>query len=355
MAQVQAPLTGRTLVDLSTLLPGPYAGLLLAQLGCRVVKVEPPSGDPLRQFEPGLFALVNAGKEGVTLDLKDPAGRRALGDLVRAADAVLTNALPATADRLGISPAALHADNPDAVVCRLLGREPDRAHVPSHDLDILALTGAFAFGPAAGTFPLGLPVADLAAGAMAAFALSAALTVRAPGRVLDVSMEDVLRTWVAMSGSMATVESWSAPGGGVPHLGGYGVFPAADGRDFVIAAVEDRFWTGVVKVFALDPDWAGIGHTVRRDRADELNAAVRDRALTAPAGQWVALLQAEGVPASPVRTPAEALAASDPTARCASRRPAGSACAFPPAASGSTCPLPRNPPTDWRPRCWFRP
>jgi crotonobetainyl-CoA:carnitine CoA-transferase CaiB-like acyl-CoA transferase len=87
---------------------------------------------------------------------------------------------------------------------------------------------------------------------------------------------------------------------------------AADGREFVLAAVEDRFWTGVAKVFALDPDWLDLGHAARQDRADELNRAVRDQALTASAAHWVALLQAEGVPASPVRTPAEALAASDP-------------------------------------------
>jgi crotonobetainyl-CoA:carnitine CoA-transferase CaiB-like acyl-CoA transferase len=313
MAQAQAPLTGRVLVDLSTLLPGPYASLLLAQLGCRVIKVEPPAGDPLRRMQPGLFALVNAGKESVVADLKDPSGRRELAALVRSADAVLTSFLPDTAQRLGVSPAALHADNPTAIVCRVLGRQPDSADLPSHDLDILALAGAFAFGPVAGSYPLGLPIADLAAGAMAAFALSAALGAPVgPGRVLDVSMEDVLRTWVAMAGSMATVAAWREPRDGLPRMAGYGVYTAGDGRELVIAAVEDRFWAGVVTVLDLEPAWSSLSLDERKHRSGELNDAVRARLRTASAADWVDRLQAAGVAASPVRTPAETLAASDP-------------------------------------------
>jgi crotonobetainyl-CoA:carnitine CoA-transferase CaiB-like acyl-CoA transferase len=304
--EVFAPLHGKVVADFSTLFPGPYAGLLLAQLGCRVVKVEPPSGDPGRTMNPGGFALMNAGKESIALDVKHPRAAPVVEGLVRRADAVLVSSLPGTLARLGLEARSVQRHNPRAIYCHVLGWSGPLRDLPAHDLDTFAGAGAIALAPGAG-YPLGLPVADLAAGALAALQVAAALAARSePGPVLEVSMASVLQSWVALGAGAASRADLERAPDGPPRVGGYGIFTAADGRSLSVGAVEDRFWRSVVDVCELPPGLAAIVLEDRRGRADELNAALAGRLRTAPAATWVERLRAAGVPAAPVATLAEA-------------------------------------------------
>lgn len=304
-----APLRGKVVVDFSTMFPGPYAGLLLAQLGARVVKVEPPTGDPARAMNPGGFTLLNAGKESVAVDVKHPDAAPVVRGLVELADAALVSSLPRTLARLGLDAATLQAVNPGLVYCAVLGWSGPLRDQPAHDIDIFAGTGAVALTPDI-EYPLGLPFADLGAGALAAVQVAAALAAppspAAP--VLEVSMASVLQTWVTLASRATTEEALRGEPHGPVRIGGYGIFAGSDGRRFSIGAVEDRFWRAVVKLCDLPVGFAELTLPERRVRAAEINDLLGAQVAGADAGTWVRRLRDAGVPAAPVATPAEAIA-----------------------------------------------
>ncbi|MEQ1505263.1 MAG: CoA transferase, partial [Myxococcota bacterium] len=195
------PLDGIVVVDLTWNLPGPYASLILASLGAEVIKVEPPRGDPARSM-PKLFATLNRGKRGVTVDLTTEAGKARLNALLAGADVVLEGFRPGVADRLGCGAAEVRARHPRIVYCSIStwGQTGPLRDLPGHDLNAQALSGVCHLGRDAAGHPHGLPlpVADLSAAMSAVASITAALVGRAAdgqGRTLDVAMLDGAVSW----------------------------------------------------------------------------------------------------------------------------------------------------------------
>ena len=167
------PLAGVEVVTIAVNLPGPVAAARLADLGARVVKVEPPAGDPLAQYTPEAYAELSAGQEVVRLDLKTETGTDGLHALLATADVLLTSHRPSALARLGLSWDDLHARHPRLIQVAVVGHPGPGTEVPGHDLTYQAVHGL--------VDGLGLPrvlLADLAGGDRAALGAVAALVGR---------------------------------------------------------------------------------------------------------------------------------------------------------------------------------
>ena len=300
-------LDGLRVLDLTVWRPGPYATQLLAELGADVLKVEPPGGDPMRAF-PGLFDVLGAHKRSVVLDLKDPAQRARFLDLARDADAVVESYRPGVADRLGVGDAGVRAVNPRVVYCSVsgYGATGPLAHGPGHDVNYLAVAGVLAPRGGEPVEPT-VPLADLTGGLAAAFAVAAACLgarLRGEGERIDLSVADVLATWVGPFDSIEQV-GVEQPMTGAP---GYGVFACADGGHVALGVTnEDHFWTGLCRALGL-VDQEQLTLADRQARTGELNAAIAERLARLDRDHALARLAAEDVPASPVLSRAEMLA-----------------------------------------------
>src|SRR3984893_14908746 len=201
------PLDGVRVLDLSRLLPGAYCTQLLQAQGAAVIKVESPTGDPIRALPGGeaYFDALHRGKQMLTLDLRSEAGRQALRRRVLDADVLVEGFRPGVMERMELGFTALAAINPALVYCAITGYGSDSplARRAGHDLNYLARSGALALMPLRDGAPAipGLLGADLAGGLYAAFLIAAALTSRGKtgrGQRLDVSMTDLMRSWTAL-------------------------------------------------------------------------------------------------------------------------------------------------------------
>ncbi len=254
------PLAGVRVLDLTRLLPGPFATWILADLGADVVKVEDPRGGgdwlrwlpPLRGEQSDAYHALNRGKRSVALDLRNPAGAAALRRLAARADAVVESFRPGVVDRLGIGLEALRAVNPRIVLCSISGYGQDGPYAAraGHDLDYCAFAGVLAAnGPPERPLPLGVQVADVAGGAWPAVAgmLAAILRARATGEGghVDVSMtEGALAMLALMSGIAEGREKPIARGAELLNGGAacYGVYRTKDGRFVALGALEPKFF-----------------------------------------------------------------------------------------------------------------
>jgi len=306
------PLAGRRVLSLAQQLPGPYCGLLLAELGAEVVLVEQiPGGDPARIF-PALFAAANRGKRSVALDLKNPAGRAAFDRLVTSADAVLEGFRPGVAARLGIDHERLVALRPGLVSCSISGYGQDgpAATLPGHDISYQARAGAVVDG-AGNIGGNSLPVADLASATFAALGVVAALLEQsqpgapAAGRKLDVSMTESVLSWnsIAIVSAVAGLgRSIDSPG----HEPAYGVFETADGWVTLSIAHEDHFWKALCDALGRS-ELASLRGDQRRSRAAELRPWIESTMRLKPSEEWLGVLEPAGVPVGRVNTPSATL------------------------------------------------
>jgi crotonobetainyl-CoA:carnitine CoA-transferase CaiB-like acyl-CoA transferase len=284
------PLAGLLVVDLTRLLPGPYATRELARLGGRVVRLEPPEGDALRDAAPAWEAALNAGKESVVCDLKaEPELGRAL---IARADVVVESFRPGVTARLGLERAER------TVWCSLTGFGIGGRHEQrvGHDLNYLGWAGALADTAPA---PPPVQIADLAAGALSAVAeILAALLERERtglGRHVVVSMTHGSHRLVAhrLGGDPAP----RFLTGGVAC---YRAYPTADDRFLTVAALEPRFWQRFCEVLG-HREWAGRAF---EPELPELSALLASRPLAA----WLELFDGEEVCVGPVATLEEAAA-----------------------------------------------
>ena len=183
------PLSGITILDLSRILAGPYCTLLLAELGARVIKVEPPGqGDDARQYGPfkngksTYFASVNRGKESIALDLKSPGGREIFDRLLDKADALVENFRPGTMEKLGYGWESLHPRYPRLVYAAAsgFGHSGPYSHYPAYDMVVQGLGGIMSITghPGMPLTRIGTSIGDLAGGLYTAIALNAALLHR---------------------------------------------------------------------------------------------------------------------------------------------------------------------------------
>src|SRR3984957_15380110 len=287
------------ILDLGIWRPVPYATQLLVEMGADVIKVEPPGGDPMRVF-PELFAVLNAGKRSIVIDLKSEDGVAEVVALVTAADAAIEGFRPGVAERLGVGYDALRAVNPAIVYCSISGYGADGplAQVPGHDVNYQAYAGVLR--PRGGAPSFGsLPVGDLGAGVTAAMAtIAACLRARTTGEGerIDVSISDVLATWTGAVGQLTPVGS-ALPMNGLP---GYGTYCTADDQWVALGVLtEAPFWSGLCRGLGLG-HLDGLDLAERIERKNELDAAVAEEIARRSLAQVVAALEEHDVPVSPV-------------------------------------------------------
>jgi alpha-methylacyl-CoA racemase len=256
-----SPLEGLRVVELAAIGPVPYAGMLLADLGAEVVRVDRADGErPFAAWHRGL----DRGRRSVALDLKQPAGLAALLRLVEGCDVLLEGFRPGVAERLGFGPRECHARNRALVYGRMTGwgQHGPLAHSPGHDINFLALSGALdAIGPEGGppVVPLNL-VGDFAGGALPlVVGVLAALIERrgtGVGRVIDAAIADGTAALLTMLAAMDSAGLWDRGrgrnllDGGAPF---YTVYACADGRHIAVGALEERFYLEFVRGLGLDP------------------------------------------------------------------------------------------------------
>lgn len=253
-----APLAGVRVLDLSRLLPGPFATLVLADLGATVDKLEDTGGgDYMRHMPPQVagesaaFHLLNRGKRGLLLDLKHPEGKAAFRKLVRGYDVLFEQFRPGVLARLGVDPAELRAADPRLVVCSLTGygQTGELALRAGHDLNYLARAGLLGvMGPAdrAPQVP-GFQLADVSGGMWCVISVLAALHERArtgQGATLDISMTDGVLGFAATAmggllGGLAVARGAEPLTGGIAP---YNTYATSDGRAVALAALEPKFW-----------------------------------------------------------------------------------------------------------------
>ncbi|MCC7016742.1 MAG: CoA transferase [Rhodospirillales bacterium] len=265
-------LAGVRVIDLGQYLPGPGAAQILADLGADVLKVEQPSGDPLRALDPvtgrsveGIspyYAAVNAGKRVLRLDLKSDAGKRAFERLAHQADALIESFRPGALAKLGLGAERLRALNPRLVHVALsgYGQTGPLAQQAGHDLNYLAFAGALAasgpFASPAIAFP---PVADHASAMHAALCALGGLQGRARtgrGTFVDVSLAESVLAW--QSWGLTAAGFGAAPSREAAMLNGgaayYRVYRTRDGKFISLGAIEKPFWRNFCEA-AGRPEW----------------------------------------------------------------------------------------------------
>jgi crotonobetainyl-CoA:carnitine CoA-transferase CaiB-like acyl-CoA transferase len=253
------PLSGLRVLDLSRLLPGPFATLVLADLGADVVKVEDPEGgDTLRWMPPlagkqsGYFHALNRNKRSMRLDLKKPEGAAAFRTLVHRADVVVESFRPGVMDRLGLGWEVLKRENPRLVLCSISGYGQDGPYRgrSGHDIDYCAVAGVLdQNGPPDRPLPLGVQAADIAGGAWPAVAgILAGLhrrTLTGAGSFVDISMTEGVLSMLAIQHGGAAARGRPPERGREMLNGGagcYGVYRTKDGRFVALGALEPKFF-----------------------------------------------------------------------------------------------------------------
>jgi alpha-methylacyl-CoA racemase len=292
------PLEGTLVVDLTRYLPGPFASRELLRLGARVVRIEPPGGDPMRVTAPAWHEALNAGKESLTIDLKTEVDRAR--ELCAEADVVIEGFRPGVADRLGIGPADL---SETVVYCSITGFGLGGRHElrAGHDLNYQGWAGLLA-----DTAPAMPPVqlADLAAGSLtAAMQILAALLAREKtGRGAHVV--------VSMTHGSHRFAAHRLGGEPLPKLltGGlacYRVYPTADGRHLTVGALETKFFARLCELLSLE-------ELIPRQYDPEAQSELADRLAETfaakPLSAWLELFEREDVCVGPVATLEEAAA-----------------------------------------------
>ncbi|MCA7083643.1 CoA transferase [Cupriavidus sp. DB3] len=318
------PLAGVKVLEFCTVAAGPFCGMLLADMGADVVKIEPPDGDTLRQWPPisaGFsenFASLNRNKRSVVLNLKQPEDVALARQLMLEADVVVENNRPGVMDRLGLGYASLREDHPGLVYCSVsaYGQSGPRATEGGFDLTIQAAAGVMSVTgePDGAPVKCGVPLADFASGLYGAFAIASALArVRAggAGMHIDVPMYGCTLGIAALQTSeyFGTGRSPAKLGSAHPRNAPYQAFQAADGY-FAIAAGNQKLWLEVVRVvempeLAEDPRFA-----TTRDRAANqvaLKDLLEQRFARAGVDHWIAAFQAAGVPHARINDYAAAL------------------------------------------------
>ncbi len=256
------PLAGIKVVEFCQVLAGPYCGMLLADMGAEVIKVEPPEGDMMRQWPPindgysENFASINRNKRSVVLDLKDPAHKAAARELILSADVVLENNRPGVMDRLGLGYKSFAQVKPGLVYCSIsaFGQSGPRSAEGGFDVTVQAMSGIMSVTGEAGGAPVkcGVPVADTGTGLYAAFSIVSVLRRVAGGGAgahIDASMLGCSLGMAALQTSeyFGTGRDPRKLGSAHPRNAPYQAFRASDGH-FVIAAGNNKLWESVTQV-----------------------------------------------------------------------------------------------------------
>lgn len=318
-------LSGITVLELSRVLAGPWCGMILADLGADVIKLESFDGDDTRGLGPpfldgmsAYFACCNRNKRSLAIDLRAPAARPLLEALVSEADVLIENYRTGGAESLGVGYEELAAINPRLIYCSIsgYGREGPGAQRPGYDYVVQAEAGLMAItGPTDGEpFKVGVAVADLSTGQNAATAILAALLQRhhsGKGQRIDVSLFDSQLALLANVGSNALFTGGEAARYGNAHASivPYQAFFAAD-REFVLAVASEKLWMQTCEALGRQ-DWLRDprfrNNSARVENREVLCAELAALFATEPAAHWLAVFERAGVPAAPINSVRQAL------------------------------------------------
>tara|TARA_B100000676_G_scaffold140950_1_gene139604 strand:+ start:5430 stop:6581 length:1152 start_codon:yes stop_codon:yes gene_type:complete len=321
-----APLEGIRVVELCQIAAGPFCGMLLADMGADVIKVESPgTGDGMRQWPPITdgysenFASVNRNKRSVELNLKDPDDVARARALVRTADVVIENFRPGVLDRLGLGYADLKQVQPKLVFCSVsaYGQTGPRSRQGGFDLTMQAMAGVMSVTgePDAPPVKCGVPISDFAAGLYAAYAVTAALRdVERHGRgvQIDIPMLGATLGIAALQTSefFGNEKNPRPLGSAHPRNAPYQAFRCSDGY-FAMAAGNDKLWASVCDVVErpeLSKDTRFLSTADRAANQVELKDILEEAFVQSSAEEWLARFNEAGVPCAPINQYSDALA-----------------------------------------------
>lgn len=304
------PLAGIRILEVGHILAGPYATMMLADLGAEVTKIEPPTGDLSRQVSDAYFASLNRGKRSICLDLSTEEGQEKLGELASVSHALLVNLKPSAIRKFGLTYESLRTRNDKIVCVALTGYGLHSGDDPAFDYVIQAVTGVAALtgdpdGPP--TLP-GYSAADNSTGLTAALGLLAQI-VSGRGGQLDVSLHDVMLSQLNYRASAYLNEGTvprRMPHGAHSYYVPAQLFPTADGT-LALFITHDGFW----RTFAAEAGIDGFGTMAERAaRRDEVLEVVTAALAGDSASGWERRLRPLGVPAAAVRSLPDALEAT---------------------------------------------
>lgn len=317
------------MLDLTHMLSGPYAGMMLADLGAETIKVEPPergegtrallAKDPKNSVRGmgAYFLTLNRNKKSITLDLKSEAGLQVFYDLVKVSDVVLSNFSAGVTEKLKISFEYLSKINPAIITCSITGfgetgPEKDRT---AFDMVAQAMSGGMSITGYPNTPPTraGIPIADLGSGLMGVVGVLSALVARQQtgrGQHVDISMLD---SQISLLNYMATMHLLS--GDLFERMGNahfvhvpYNTFPVQDGY-IIIAVITDNFWASLMDIVDLPELNIHENKTQpgRWKNQDEINTKLSEKLQTNTKSYWLERLTAARIPCAPVNNVCEAL------------------------------------------------
>ncbi|MDJ0981505.1 MAG: CoA transferase [Kiloniellales bacterium] len=323
--EVSGPLSGVKVIELAHIMAGPVCGLMLADLGAEVIKVEKvPGGDDTRRTLPpdidgesAAFMMMNRNKRGIAVDLKTQAGQAVVRRLILAADVVVENYRRGTMERFGLGYEALSREKPELIYCALsgFGRSGPYADRAGFDLIAQGMSGLMSItGEGTGRPPVkvGAPVTDITAGILGALGVAAAYARRLQtgrGQQVDTSLFEagIVHTYWQSAMCFATGEPPGPMGSAHPLNAPYEAFETADGW-ITVGAANQANWERLVEVLgepelAADPRFQD--NRARMAHRMELAARLAEQFRTRNSAAWLAALDAAGVPAGPVRSIAE--------------------------------------------------
>lgn len=314
------PLVGMKVIEMSHIMAGPVCGLMLADMGADVIKVEKiPGGDDSRRFLPpeidgesAAFMMMNRGKRGIALNLKTEGGKRVLEKLLADADVVIENYRPDTMKKLGFGYEELKKINPGLIYCAIsgFGRSGPYAERGGFDLIAQGMSGLMSItgeGPGRPPCKMGAPVTDVTAGLLSALGILAAYAHKqktGEGQMVDTSLFEagIIHTYWQSAIALATGIAPGPMGSAHPLNGPYQAFETADGW-INIGAANQRNWERMLDAMGASELGSDPRFVTNQDRMANLKAL--EDVLTAifktkPKAAWLEIMEAAGVPAGPV-------------------------------------------------------
>lgn len=322
---MSGPLDGIRVLEMANFISGPYAGMLLADLGAEVIKVEQPgSGDPFRGWgeRDGAvrpqFSAYNRGKKGITLDLHTDGGRDLYRRVAVGADVLIENFRPGTAERMGVGYDTLRAENERLIYCAMTGMGSSGPHSqrPTYDAIAQALSGLWSvLTDMRNPRPIGPPMADQLTGVYAAYGILGALVARertGKGQRIEVSMLSASIAFMTEPVANYLLEGEISHQSSRARRSQSYAFLAGDGKPLAIhLSSPKKFWLGLLDAvgrpeLAEDPRFVGKAERVRN--YEVLHDLLAEIFRTRPRDEWLEILQAKDVPSAPINNIAEVLA-----------------------------------------------
>jgi CoA:oxalate CoA-transferase len=321
----RGPLSGITVVDLSRILAGPYCTFLMAEMGARVIKVEPPGkGDDAREYGPfregksTYFSSINRGKESIALDLKAAKDKRIFEALLAKADVIVENFRPGTMEKLGYGWETLHPRYPRLIYAAAsgFGHSGPLSREPAYDMVVQGLGGIMSITGHPGQPParIGMSIGDIGAGLYTAVAVNAALVHRektGDATKVDIAMFDCQLALLENAIMRYTV-SGEIPGplgARHPSITPFEAFETADGP-MIVAAGNDGLWLKLCEALgrsdlAAAPQYKS--NDLRNQNQASLKREIENELKKAPRAQWLERLNRAGIPSGPINDVAQAL------------------------------------------------